>query len=97
VAVAGGAEIGYEGAMTGEAVWLLIGTGAALAAAFRSLRRFDVREMSAIRGEPKASEPCWTETIGSDGRLSYGRGQCFNAELKELETRARLGEFDTSA
>ncbi|HEX8654251.1 MAG TPA: hypothetical protein VF693_03395 [Allosphingosinicella sp.] len=83
--------------MTSEIVWLLIGLGAAMAAAFWLLRRFDVREMSAIRGEPKASEPCWTEEIGSDGRYSYSRGQCFNAELKDLEARARLGEFDTPA
>jgi hypothetical protein len=90
-----GAGLRYEGRVTGETLWLLIGVGAALAAAAWFLRRFDVREMSAIRGEPKASEPCWTEEIVSDGRYSCGRGQCFNAELKDLEARVRLGEFDT--
>ncbi|MEA3041227.1 MAG: hypothetical protein QOC65_716 [Sphingomonadales bacterium] len=90
-------KIGYTGAVTADSLWLLIGTGGALAAAAWSVRRFDVREMSAIRGEPKAAEPCWTEEIASDGRYSYSRGQCFNAELMDLEARARLGEFDTSA
>lgn len=90
-----GSGLRYEGRVTGDTVWLLIGLGAALAAAAWCLRRFDVRDMSAIRAEPAGSEPCWTEEIGSDGRHSYGRGQCFNAELKDLDARARLGEFDT--
>ena len=81
--------------MTSEALLLAIGSGAAVAAALWFVRRFDVREMSAVRRDPKAAEPCWTEEIASDGRYSYGRGQCFNAELKDLEARARLGEFDT--
>lgn len=64
----------YEGRLTVETVWLLIGLGAALAAGVWCLRRFDVREMPAIRPEPEGSEPCWTEAIASDGRYSAAAG-----------------------
>jgi hypothetical protein len=42
-------------------------------------------------------EPCWTEEVSSDGRYSYGRYGCYHGELKEMEVRARLGEFNTPA
>lgn len=77
-----------------EMAWLLIALGE-FAAAWWLVRRFGVREVSAVGSDPMASEPCWTEEVAHDGRYSYGRGQCFNAELKDLEARARLGEFDT--
>ncbi len=42
---------------------------------------------------PGREEPCWTEEIGGDGRFSYGRGRCFREDLRELDARARNGDF----
>ena len=38
-------------------------------------------------------EPCWTETIVSDGRYVYARSQCPNLLLMELDARAARGDF----
>ena len=38
-------------------------------------------------------EPCWTEEIASDGRFRYGRSQCVNAPLIELDARAQRRDF----
>ena len=83
--------------MAAQTILIFIAAAAVMAAAWLFLPHFDPAELSMIRGDIEPQEPCWTEEIGSDGRYSYSRGQCFNAELKDLEARARLGEFDTPA
>lgn len=81
--------------MDGGIAWLLIGLGTGLALAVWAWPRFDVRELAATRDRSPPEEPCWTEQISTDGRLSYGRQGCYHAELAEMEARARAREFVT--
>lgn len=84
--------------MSGETVWLLIGLGAALSfVLWARRRRSEVRQLSTTYGGGPAEEPCWTEQISTDGRFSYGRCGCYHANLADMESRARRGEFDTPA
>ena len=39
-------------------------------------------------------EPGWTETVGTEGTLRYGRSGSFNPELAVQEARGRRGELD---
>lgn len=49
-------------------------------------RRWGWRERSKpMRSLPR--EPCWTEAIASDGRYLYGRAQCVNDELIDIDKR----------
>ena len=80
--------------MSGEIAWLWILLGTGLAFLAWAWRRIDARGLAARDGSPR-EEPCWTEPISSDGRLSYGRQGCFHAGLAEMEARVRAGEFGT--
>jgi hypothetical protein len=83
--------------MDGDTVWLLVGSGTGAGALFAlwAWLRFDVKRPSATRdGEPPA-EPCWTEEISTDGRLSCGRYGCYHSDLAEMDARARSGEFSS--
>ena len=93
--VARGRDFRYSGAMTGETVWLVIQLGAALLLLVWAWRRIDMTQLSKTYGSAPPEEPCWTEQISTDGRLSYGRYGCYHADLAEMEARARKGEFDT--
>jgi hypothetical protein len=42
---------------------------------------------------PEPIEPCWTDEIGREGGLSFGRGQCFNATLMSVDRRTARGEY----
>lgn len=45
----------------------------------------------------RRQEPCWTEEApGADG-LSYGRGQCVNDTLMDVDAQARENDFRSSA
>ena len=81
--------------MTGETVWLVMLLGGALLVVVRVWRRLDVRQLSVTYDSGPPEEPCWTEQISTDGRLSYGRHGCYHADLAEMEARARSGEFNT--
>lgn len=81
--------------MTGETVSLTIGLGAALAFVLWAWRRLDLSQLSTTYDSAPPDEPCWTEQISTDGRLSYGRYGCYHSDLAEMEARARRGEFDT--
>jgi hypothetical protein len=39
------------------------------------------------------AEPCWTETIASDGRFAYAREGCVHDLLMELDARANRGDY----
>ncbi|HEX5183821.1 MAG TPA: hypothetical protein VFW19_11805 [Allosphingosinicella sp.] len=40
-------------------------------------------------------EPGWTETLGEEDCLAYGRGGRFHPELMRQDARGRRGEFAT--
>ncbi len=81
--------------MNEDQIWLLIGGGAGLAVALWAWPRIEVGAGSATYDSAGPEEPCWTEEIASDGRYSYGRSGCHSEQLKEMEARARRGEFGT--
>jgi hypothetical protein len=80
--------------MTGETVWLLIGSGTGALFLLWAWPRFDVRQLSDRCDRSPPEEPCWTEQISTDGRLSYGRYGCYHADLAEMDARARSAEFN---
>lgn len=84
----------YVRTMTVEDVFKLVGLCAALLF-LPSVIWIDSRRRSSARGAAPPEEPCWTEEMSTDGRLSYGRNGCYHAQLAEMEARARSGEFDT--
>ena len=81
--------------MDGGTAWLAIGVGTGIALTFLAWRRFDSGQLAVTRDRAPPEEPCWTEQVSTDGRLSYGRQGCYHAGLAEMEARARAGEFDT--
>lgn len=81
--------------MDGDTAWLLIGAAAWSLFVFWAWRRLEAKQLAAGRFRAPPEEPCWTEHISTDGRLSYGRSGCYHAHLAEMEARARSGEFDT--
>ncbi|MET1112822.1 MAG: hypothetical protein ABWX67_14985 [Allosphingosinicella sp.] len=81
--------------MSGDTVWLAIGLGTGVSFVIWAWRRFDVGALAVTRDRGPPEEPCWTEQISTDGRLSYGRYGCYHADLAEMEARARSGEFTT--
>lgn len=83
--------------MSGDIIWLLAGLGEASLLIAWGSRRFDVKELVRADGSSEPEEPCWTEEISSEGRLSCGRGQCYDKKLSELDARGERGEFYTSA
>jgi hypothetical protein len=80
--------------MDGDTVWLLIGLGTATLLLFQAWRRLDARPLAATHDRAPPEEPCWTEEISTDGRLSYGRYSCYHADLAEMEARARTAQFN---
>ena len=81
--------------MSDETVLLIIGAALAFGFALLAWRRFDVKQLSATYESAAVEEPCWTEQISTDGRVSHGRQGCYHAGLSDLDKRARAGEFDT--
>jgi len=81
--------------MDGDTIWLLIGLATGALFVLWAWPRFDVTQLAATRDRAPPDEPCWTEQISTDGRLSYGRSGCYHANLAEMEARARTGEFNT--
>jgi hypothetical protein len=81
--------------MDGGMVWLLGGLGTGTLFVLWAWPRFDVKQLSVTQDRGPPEEPCWTEEIATDGRLSYGRYGCYHADLAEMEARARAGEFNT--
>ena len=79
--------------MSGDTIWLLTVLGTGTLFIVWAWRRFDASDLVVTRALPE--EPCWTEQISTDGRLSYGRYGCYHADLAEMEARARSGEFNT--
>jgi hypothetical protein len=51
--------------------------------------RADARAARAAPDPAAPAEPCWTETISSDGRYSYGRSHCVNDELLAMDPSVR--------
>ena len=75
--------------------WLPIAAAVAAFAAIALLMARS-RASSPETGDPlvtRASLPCWEETIGASGGLTFGRGQCFNDTLMEADERAARNEF----
>ncbi|HEV7659828.1 MAG TPA: hypothetical protein VGO55_08285 [Allosphingosinicella sp.] len=68
---------------------LVIGLAPVAVALLLLARRTDARVARAGPDRAAPDEPCWTETISSDGRLSYGRSHCVNEELMEMDPRLR--------
>ncbi|HEX8239793.1 MAG TPA: hypothetical protein VF574_08660 [Allosphingosinicella sp.] len=81
--------------MSGETVRVLVILAAGLLFVCWAWRRFDPGEIASTRDRAPPGEPCWTEQISTDGRLSYGRQGCYHAGLAEMEARVRRGEFDS--
>jgi hypothetical protein len=81
--------------MDGDTIWLLIGLATGSLAALWAWPRMDAKQLAVTHDRSPREEPCWTETVSTDGRLSYGRSGCYNAGLADMEARARTGEFDT--
>jgi len=78
--------------------WLGIGlTIAVLAAGAMLIRR--ARRIAATGNlfvDPittRRQEPCWTEEIAGGDGLSYGRGQCVNDTLMDVDALAREPGF----
>ena len=42
---------------------------------------------------PRDTEPCWTEQLGADDRLTYARSQCVDDVLMEMDAKAARGDF----
>jgi hypothetical protein len=79
--------------MADEALWLLGGIGFVGCIVLTMRRCFPGADAAATHAGGPPDEPCWTEEVAHDGRYSYGRGQCHNAELSEIEARIRMGEL----
>lgn len=79
--------------MDGDIVLLLIGLGTGASFLVWAGRPFDLGRLSA-RDDWPPEEPCWTERISTDGRLSYGRHGCYHSDLAEADARARSAEFN---
>lgn len=90
-------RLGVKGAMDSGALGWIVGGVVSAWFAWRVWRRFDVRPLAVTYDSSPGDEPCWTERITTDGRLSYGRSGCYHSGLAEMEARARSGEFDTPA
>ena len=76
-----------------EAIGLVFGLAAA-ALILRAMIRGRSELMSSTMGDfPQPQEPCWTEEIGRDANLVYGRTECVHDALMDLDRRAAAGEF----
>ena len=93
MAVASSRPFLYSGRMDGDTIRLLIGLGTGTLFVVWAWRRFDVKQLSHTCDRAPPDEPCWTEQISTDGRLSYGRQGFYHAGLAEMEARVRSEEF----
>jgi hypothetical protein len=70
-------------------LWVVYLGLVAFAAAMRLTWRADARAARAAPDPAAPAEPCWTETISSDGRYFYGRSHCVNDELLAMDPQVR--------
>lgn len=81
--------------MDGDSAWLFIVAAAWTLFVLWAWRRLEAKQ-AAPRHRSPPDEPCWTEQVSTDGRLSYGRYGCYHSDLAEMEARARMGDFGAS-
>ena len=77
--------------MTSGLLWFILALPLLLLVLW-AWRRLDVTEHVGSGRSDLPDEPCWTEQIATDGRLSFGRYGCYHAELAEADARARVNE-----
>jgi hypothetical protein len=82
--------------MESDTAWLLVGAAIWSLFVLWAWRRLESKQLEVARYRAPPGEPCWTEQISTDGRLSYGRYRCYHSELAEMEARMRMGEFGAS-
>ena len=90
MAAAGGTR--YHGEMDGETL-LLLSLGVVAPFIVWGWRRIDVFSTGTNYHSRAPLQPCWTEEIGHDGRYFYGRAQCANDDLMEMDVRAARGDY----